>query len=172
MTPEPEAALPPSAANPAADARTALAAIADKGVYVALGVVFLWFGGMKFTAYEAGAIQGLASNSPLTSFLYGFLSVQGVSNLIGTTELIIAALLFARFASPRLSLAGAAGAVATFIVTFSFFFSTPGVFLAEVGGPAISVLPGQFLLKDLALLAASLGALNDSLTLIEKQKQQ
>lgn len=171
MTSETNAASPSSAANAAVAARTVLAAIADKGIYLALGVVFLWFGGMKFTAYEAGAIQGLASNSPLTSFLYGFLSVQGVSNLIGTTELVIAALLFARFASPKLSLAGAAGAVATFIVTFSFFFSTPGVFLAEVGGPAISVLPGQFLLKDLALLAASLWAVNDSLSIIEKKQQ-
>lgn len=171
MTSETNAASPSSAANAAATARTVLAAIADKGIYLALGVVFLWFGGMKFTAYEAGAIQGLASNSPLTSFLYGFLSVQGVSNLIGTTELVIAALLFGRFASPKLSLAGAAGAVATFIVTFSFFFSTPGVFLAEVGGPAISVLPGQFLLKDLALLAASLWAVNDSLAIIEKKQQ-
>ena len=170
MIRELSAAPPSSVASAAAAARAALAAIADKGVYLALGVVFLWFGGMKFTAYEAGAIQGLASNSPLTSFLYGFLSVQGVSALIGTTELAIAALLFARFLSPRLSLVGATGAVATFIVTFSFFFSTPGVFLAEIGGPAISVLPGQFLLKDLALLAASLWAVNDSLTLIEKQQ--
>lgn len=171
MIRESEAAHPLSAANATTAARTALAVIADKGIYLALGVVFLWFGGMKFTAYEAGAIEGLASNNPFTSFLYGFLSVQGVSNLIGTAELAIAALLFARFASPKLSLVGAVGAVATFIVTFSFFFSTPGVFLAEVGGPAISVLPGQFLLKDLALLAASLWAVNDSLTLIEKQQQ-
>lgn len=145
-----------SSSPTATTVRNALAAIADKGVYLALGIVFLWFGGMKFTAYEANAIQGLASNSPLTSFLYGFLSVQSVSNLIGTIELIIAALLFARLASPKLSAIGAAGATLTFIVTFSFFFSTPGVFLAEIGGPAISVLPGQFLLKDLALLAASL----------------
>lgn len=150
--------------------RTALTAIADKGVYVALGIVFLWFGGMKFTAYEAGAIEGLVINSPLTSFLYNFLSLQGVSNLIGATELIIALLLLARFASPKLSLIGAVGAAITFVVTFSFFFSTPGVFLAEVSGPAISVLPGQFLLKDLALLTASLWAVNDSLTAIENRR--
>lgn len=156
--------------GPTISLRTALTAIADKGIYIALGIVFLWFGGMKFTAYEAGAIQGLASNSPLTSFLYGILSVQGVSNLIGSVELIIAALLFARLASPKLSLIGAAGAAVTFVVTFSFFFSTPGVFLTEVGGAAISVLPGQFLLKDLALLTASLWAVNESLTATENRR--
>lgn len=156
--------------SPANTARAALAALADKGVYVALGIVFLWFGGMKFTAYEAQAIEGLVANSPFLSFLYGFLSVQGVSSLIGTTELAIAALLFARFVSPKWSMIGAAGAAVTFLITFSLFFSTPGVFLADVGGAAISVLPGQFLLKDLALLAASLWALNESLTALEARR--
>ena len=150
--------------------RAALSVIADKGAYVALGIVFLWFGGMKFTAYEAEAIQGLVANSPFTSFLYSFLSVQGASNLIGSVEVIVAILLLARFVSPKLSVVGAAGAVATFLVTFSFFFSTPGVFLADVGGPAISVLPGQFLLKDLALLVISLWALNDSLRAVEDNR--
>ncbi len=158
---------PRSIASPLAPWRIALAAIADKGAYVALGIVFLWFGGMKFTAYEAEAIQGLVANSPFTSFLYSVLSVPGVSILIGSVEIIIALLLLARFISPRLSVIGAAGAVATFIVTFSFFFSTPGVFLADVGGLAISVLPGQFLLKDLALLVVSLWAVHDSLTAVE-----
>lgn len=169
MTATSKTNTPDGTISPTIPLRFTLAAIADKGIYVALGIVFLWFGGMKFTAYEAGAIEGLVINSPLTSFLYGFLSLQGVSNLIGTTELIIALLLLARFVSPKLSLIGAAGAVATFIVTFSFFFSTPGVFLSEIGGAAISVLPGQFLLKDLALLAASLWAVNDSLTAIENR---
>ncbi|MEP0069560.1 DUF417 family protein [Pyruvatibacter sp.] len=152
---------------PLAPWRVALSVIADKGAYVALGIIFLWFGGMKFTTYEAEAIQGLVASSPFTSFLYGLLSVQGVSSLIGSVEIIVAVLLLARFVSPKLSLVGAAGAVATFLVTFSFFFSTPGVFLADVGGPAISVLPGQFLLKDLVLLVVSLWAVHDSLVAVE-----
>lgn len=40
-------------------------------------------------------------------------------------------------------------------------FTTPGVFQTDVGPLAISVLPGQFLLKDLVLIAALLWALDD-----------
>jgi uncharacterized membrane protein YkgB len=44
--------------------------------------------------------------------------------------------------------------------TLTFFLSTPGVAEATAGGfPAISAAPGQFLLKDLVLLAASLSLL-------------
>lgn len=147
----------------------AIAPVARALPYVTLAVVFLWFGGMKFTAYEAGAIEGLIANSPILSFLLSLFSAQGASNLIGVVELVIAGLLAARIIDPRLSVAGAVGAVVTFALTLTFFFSTPGVFLEDVGGPAISVLPGQFLLKDLALLALSFWVLSDSLASVSRQ---
>lgn len=138
--------------------------LASKGIVAALILVFLWFGGMKFTAYEAGAIRGLVENSPLMGWIYAFLSEGAVSKLIGTTELIIAGLLAARFFAPKLAVYGALGAIATFVVTLSFFFSTPGVFIPETGPLAISVVPGQFLLKDLVLLFASVFALGSTLS--------
>ncbi len=137
---------------------------ATKAPYIALAIVFLWFGGMKFTAYEAKAIQGLVANSPLISFVYEIFSVQTVSVLIGLVEITVAALLLGRLISPRLSALGAAGAAVTFLLTFSFFLSTPGVGLAGHGPFAISVVPGQFLLKDLALLFFSLVLLRESLS--------
>jgi len=143
--------------------REILRLAAKNGIFIALAFVFLWFGGMKFTAYEAGAVEGLIANSPFISFLLSMFSAQTVSILIGVVELLIAGLLAARFFAPKLAIIGAAGASLTFLLTFTFFFSTPGVFLEDVSGPAISVLPGQFLLKDIALLAASLWALNDAL---------
>jgi reactive chlorine resistance protein C len=46
---------------------------------------------------------------------------------------------------------------ATYRITLTFFLSIPGVAEATAGGfPAISAAPGQFLLKDLVLVAASL----------------
>ncbi len=137
--------------------------LADKAIFVALPLVFLWFGAMKFTAYEAGAIEGLVANSPFLGWVYNILSVQAVSNLIGTTELIIAVLLALRFVAPKLAVVGAMGAIGTFLVTTSFFLSTPGVFIPDHGTLAISVLPGQFLLKDIVLLAASIWALRDAI---------
>jgi uncharacterized membrane protein YkgB len=49
---------------------------------------------------------------------------------------------------------------ATYLITLTFFLSIPGVAEATAGGfPAISAAPGQFLPKDLFLLAASLSLL-------------
>ena len=133
-------------------------------VRMSMATVMLWFGFLKFTTYEANAIQGLVSNSPLVSWLNSLLSVTGVSALIGTIEVATGLLIAARFVSAKLGAVGGAMAAATFFITLSFFFSTPGVAEAEAGGfPIISVLPGQFLLKDLVLLVVSLWILADGL---------
>ena len=138
--------------------------LATKGLFVSLILVFLWFGGMKFTAYEAEAIRGLIENSPFLGWLYAGLSEQTVSMMFGLAELTIAGLLATRFFAPKFAVLGAIGAVLTFLVTLSFFFSTPGVFIPDTGPLAISVVPGQFILKDAVLLFASLFALGNSLT--------
>ena len=52
--------------------------------------------------------------------------------------------------------------VLLFLSTLSFLFTTPGA-TAVSGFPVLSVLPGQFLLKDLVLVSASLWTLGDSL---------
>jgi len=52
--------------------------------------------------------------------------------------------------------------VLLFASTLSFLFTTPGVTAAS-GFPVLSVLPGQFLLKDLVLIGASLWTLGDAL---------
>jgi uncharacterized membrane protein YkgB len=129
-----------------------------------MAIVMLWFGCLKFTAYEAEAIHGLVANSPLIGWLNAVFSTAGVSALIGAVEVATGLLIAARFFSPRLGALGGAMATCTFLVTLSFFFSTPGVSEATAGGfPVISVVPGQFLLKDLVLLAVSLWIFADGL---------
>ena len=64
--------------------------------------------------------------------------------------------------TPRLSAVGSAIAILLFLGTLSFLFTTPGV-TAAGGFPVLSVMPGQFLLKDLVLLGAALWTLGDSL---------
>lgn len=115
-----------------------------------------WIGAMKFTAYEAGAIQGLVQSSPLMSWLYDVLSVQGVSNLIGSIEIGTALLIVLGTKFPKAALAGALAAAFTFILTISFLFTAPGWEPSLGGFPALSVVPGQFLLKDIVLLAGSI----------------
>jgi uncharacterized membrane protein YkgB len=126
----------------------------------ALVIVFLWFGAMKFTAYEANGIAPFIINSPIMSWLHSLFGVQGASYVIGVLELSTAAALVIGAFLPIFSALGAAMSAATYFITLTFFLSTPGVTEATAGGfPAISALPGQFLLKDVVLLAASLSLL-------------
>ena len=134
-----------------------------------LALVFLWIGGMKFTAYEANAIKGLVASSPIMSWLYGVLDVRGVSNLIGTAEIATGLLLLLR---PWNAVAGAIGgllAAATTAVTLTFLFSAPG-WEASLGGfPYLSVVPGQFLLKDVVLFGAGLAVFGNALKEIQSR---
>ncbi len=118
---------------------------------------------MKFTAYEAGAIEGLVASSPLLSWLYGVFDQRGAANLAGAVEIGAAALLAVR---PWSALAGAAGAAlvaATTAVTVTFLLTAP-IWEASLGGfPALSVVPGQFLIKDVILFGAALWILGDAL---------
>lgn len=142
--------------RPAAGAGDSVAGFGVAALSVSIAVVLGWIGAMKFTAYEAGAIQGLVQSSPFVSWLYGVLSVQGVSNLIGTIEIATAVALIAGLRYARVGLVGAAAAAFTFLLTLSFLFTAPG-WEASLGGfPALSVVPGQFLLKDVVLLAGSI----------------
>ena len=59
----------------------------------ALVVIFLWFGCMKFTSYEAMGIAPLMKNSPIMSWIPAVFGVQGGSYFIGTVELATAAAL-------------------------------------------------------------------------------
>lgn len=117
--------------------------------------ILAWIGAMKFTAYEAGAIEGLIASSPLASWLYSIFSVQGASNLIGTIEIAVALLIVLGGRFPKAALAGAVGAIATFVITASFLLTAPGWEPSLGGFPALSVVPGQFLLKDIVLLAGA-----------------
>jgi reactive chlorine resistance protein C len=137
-----------------------------------LAVVFAWIGAMKFTAYEATAIQPLVANSPLMSWLYNIFSVQAFSNWLGVLEIAIAVMIAAKPISARISAAGSALAALLFFGTLSFMLSTPPVWEASLGGfPALSVAPGQFLLKDLALLGASIWTLGESLTGMRRESR-
>ena len=117
-----------------------------------LVVVVGWIGLMKFTTYEAEGIRPFVANSPLMSWVYRFMSVQGFSAMLGVVEVTIALLIAARPFSPRVSALGSALAVGMFLTTLSFLVTTPGVREPRLGGfPALCRrVPGQFLIKDLA----------------------
>src|SRR5262249_48976869 len=143
---------------PAAAAVTAEHPLATAGRHLArygLVVVIAWIGALKYTGYEAAAIQPLITHSPVFSRIYGAVRVRGFAAVLGTVEIIAAALIAVRPLWPRISAVGSAMAVLLFASTLSFLFTTPGA-TAAGGFPVLSVLPGQFLLKDLVLIGVSL----------------
>ena len=140
-----------------------LANFGDQAVRYSIAIVLAWIGAMKFTAYEAGAIEGLVASSPLTAWLYSVFSLQATSNLIGSIEIATALALAFASVHRNVAIIGAAAATVTFAVTLSFLFSAPGWEQSLGGFPALSVVPGQFLLKDIVLLAASISLLGRAL---------
>jgi Protein of unknown function, DUF417 len=106
--------------------------------------------------------QPLIAHSPIFSWLYSILGVRTFAAVLGSLEIVAALLIAIRPLSPRISVIGSAMGVLLFLSTLSFLFTTPGVTAAS-GFPVLSVLPGQFLLKDLVLVSASLWTLGDSL---------
>jgi len=147
--------------------------LSDWGALVSrygLVLVIFWIGAMKFTSYEANGIQPLVANSPFMGWLYRFLSVQEFSDSLGVVEIAIAVMIGMRWLSPRVSAIGSVLAIVMFLTTLSFLFSTPGWEPSLGGFPALAVVPGQFLLKDIVLLGASIWSLGESLASIGASK--
>jgi uncharacterized membrane protein YkgB len=129
-----------------------------------LEVVLLWIGGMKFTTYEAEGIKPMVANSPLMGWVYGVMSVTAFSALLGVIEIAIAALIALRPVWPAGSAVGSGLAVGMFLTTFSFLFTTPGWEPSLGGFPAVSAMPGQFVLKDIVLLGVALWTAGEALS--------
>ena len=146
-------------------------AIGGAVIRYGLAGVIGWIGLMKFTPVEAEAIRPLAAHSPLMAWASAALGVRPFSNLVGVAEVTIAALIAVRPVAARASALGSALAVGMFATTLSFLLTTPGVWEASLGGfPAISVLPGQFLLKDVVLLGAAVFSAGEALEAARRRR--
>ncbi len=128
-----------------------------------LVIILLAVGALKFTAYEAEGIQGLVANSPLLSWTYSIFTVRSFSAILGVVEIVLGLLIATRPFAPQISAIGSIGAIFMFLVTLSFILTTPGVWQAGYGFPFPSVLPGQFLVKDIMLLGAAVWTAGEAL---------
>jgi uncharacterized membrane protein YkgB len=116
-------------------------------------VVFVSFGMQKFTLQSAQGIEQFITNSPFISWLSIF-GLRGEAYFLGVAEFTIALLLIAGAFSPLLSALGSFMGVVTFIITWSFFFTTPGVVRWSLStDPMAWNLTGEFLFKDIVLLS-------------------
>ena len=128
-----------------------------------LVLVVFWIGCLKFTAYESKGVFNHASHSPLLAWAYRILDVRDFSRGIGVVEIATALLIAAGPVWPKLSIVGSLAGIGMFLTTLSFVITTPGVWQAGYGFPALSGFPGQFLIKDVLLLGAAMWTLADSL---------
>ncbi len=115
-------------------------------------VIFISFGMQKFTLQSAQGIAQFITNSPFVSWLSLF-GLRGEAYLLGIVEFAIAGMLAAGAFSPILSAVGSLMGIVTFAVTWSFFFTTPGVVKWSLStDPMAWNLAGEFLFKDIVLL--------------------
>lgn len=119
-------------------------------------LIFISFGIQKFTPQSAHGIALYISNSPFVSWLQVF-GVRGEADLLGCIELATAALLALGAFFPLLPALGALLGLGTFLITWSFFFTTPGVVKWSLSTDPIAWnLTGEFLYKDIVLLGVCL----------------
>lgn len=150
---------------------------------IAIAIIFLWIGALKFVPYEADSITPFVANSPVMSVFYNHPTeykahmthegelkpaervwqtannTYGFSTGLGTLELIIGGLTLAGLVSRRVGIVGALLAFGTPFVTLSFLVTTPEAWVgalgdAQHGFPYLSGA-GRLVLKDVALLAGA-----------------
>lgn len=115
-------------------------------------VLLIWIGLFKFTPTEAKSIEPLVSNHFLMSWMYDVFSLQTVSNIIGTTELLAAVGLILSFWNKKAGVVGATLLVVMFLTTLSFLITTPDMWKLVDN----FLVTDFFILKDLPVFGMSL----------------
>ncbi|MBA3666348.1 MAG: DUF417 family protein [Sphingomonas sp.] len=143
--------------------------LSDGVLRLALALVFVAFGYVKFFPFEADGVEPLISAHPLLSWLLPAFGKAGASAFLGVMEISAGVLLLLGFRSALASFFGGVLAMITFFITVTLFFVMPGVFEESAGGfPAISGM-GGFLLKDTVLFAAGLLFANQAWPKVSEQ---
>ncbi len=160
-------------------------------IRVAILIIFVWIGGLKFRNYEAEGIVPFVANSPFMSFFYNEKAPEyrdyklkegeydaakhawheknntyGFSHGLGLLIMGIGILTFLGFFSARIGLAGELLAVIMTLGTLSFLVTTPEVWVPELGSgeygfPLLSGA-GRLVIKDTAILAGVVVLLSDT----------
>lgn len=166
---------------------------------VAILVIFVWIGGLKYFAYEADGIVPFVANSPFMSFFYKYdateykqhMNGEGVykaenrewhkqnntyvfSYGLGALIVTIGILVFLGMFSPKIGVVGELLAIIMTLGTLSFLFTTPESWVPNLGDsdfgfPFLSGR-GRLVIKDIAILAGAVILLSDSAKQIVKKK--
>lgn len=162
-----------------------------KLIRIAILVVFVWIGGLKFTHYEADGIVPFVANSPFMSFFYAkeapeykdYKNKEGelvpknrawhetnrtyvFSHGLGILIMSIGILVFLGIFTPKIGIFGDLLAIIMTIGTLSFLVTTPECWVPNLGSgehgfPLLSGA-GRLVIKDTVILAGAVTLLSDS----------
>lgn len=162
-----------------------------KLIRIAIFVVFVWIGGLKFTHYEADGIVPFVANSPFMSFFYAkeapeykdYKNKEGelvpknrawhetnrtyvFSYGLGILIMSIGILVFLGIFTPKIGIFGDLLAIIMTIGTLSFLVTTPECWVPDLGSgehgfPLLSGA-GRLVIKDTVILAGAVTLLSDS----------
>jgi uncharacterized membrane protein YkgB len=118
-------------------------------------IIFLLFGYQKWFEYEAQVLVPYISNGPLIWWLYPAFGIRGGSWFLGVVEWLICLLLFLGFWNRPAGILGALGSCVTFVGTVTIIPFMPNGWDEVAGGFPAMTGNVPFLMKDVALLAAS-----------------
>ena len=160
-------------------------------IRVAILIIFVWIGGLKFWNYEAEGIVPFVANSPFMSFFYNEKAPEyrqyklpegsfdaakhewhvknntyGFSHGLGLLIMSSGLLTFFGFFSRRVGLVGELLAIVMTLGTLSFLATTPEVWVPDLGSgeygfPLLSGA-GRLVIKDTAILAGAVVLLSDT----------
>ncbi len=169
-------------------------------IRVAILIIFVWIGGLKFWNYEAEGIVPFVANSPFMSFFYNEKAPEyrqyklpegsfdaakhewhvknntyGFSHGLGLLIMSIGLLTFFGFFSRRVGLVGELLAILMTLGTLSFLATTPEVWVPDLGsgeyGFPLLLGAGRLVIKDTAILAGAVVLLSDTARrLLERRK--
>lgn len=158
---------------------------------LALIIVLLWIGGLKFVKYEADSIVPLVANSPAMSFFYrhrapeyrAYVNKEGELNQahrqwhrtngtyrfsygLGIVIIFIALLIATHPIFPQVATLGSLLLVLMACTTLSFLVTTPEAWVPALGDgahgfPYLSGV-GRLIIKDTIMLGAALVTMADS----------
>ncbi len=159
-------------------------------IRVAIFIIFVWIGGLKFFNYEAEGIVPFVANSPFMSFFYtkdapeykeyklkeGEVDAKkqqwheenntyGFSKGLGLLIMALGILTLLGIFWPKVGIVGAALVFIMTIGTLSFLVTTPECWVPDLGGPehGFPLLSGagRLVIKDVCILAGALVVISD-----------
>lgn len=159
-------------------------------IRVAILIIFVWIGGLKFWNYEAEGIVPFVANSPFMSFFYeneapdykNYKLKEGefdaakhewheqnntytFSHGLGILIMSIGVLTFLGIFSAKIGLVGSLLAIVMTLGTLSFLVTTPEVWVPNLGsgeyGFPLLTGAGRLVVKDTCILAGAVVTLAD-----------